>query len=240
MEQYLIERIRTTPHMECIVRNSIPVVSFGDFTKVNVATLGINPSKNEFHEEYKNKRFTDLLSLNVRRHDLLAIKQVEEVFDSCCQYFQFNPYRKWFDKLENYVLTRLNVSYYNGTACHLDLIQWATDPIWRGLKYEDQQSLLNSDFPFLLKQLENSSINTLIINGLTAQKLFFNALNHSKFTNDWISCDGKKCRIINTVIHINDKKIKVLAYSSNLQSTVGLSNNMRNEIGSWIATHIIH
>jgi hypothetical protein len=37
---------------------------------------------------------------------------------------------KWFDQMEEFVLTNTGYSYFDGTACHLDLIQWATDPVW--------------------------------------------------------------------------------------------------------------
>src|SRR5437870_2009560 len=31
--------------------------------------------------------------------------------------------------------SKLRVSYFSDTACHLDLSQWATDPTWNGLSH---------------------------------------------------------------------------------------------------------
>ena len=50
-----------------------------------------------------------------------------KVLDDCNGYFQRNPYRRWFDQFHP-VLTACGASYYDGSACHLDLVQWATDP----------------------------------------------------------------------------------------------------------------
>jgi hypothetical protein len=41
-----------------------------------------------------------------------------------------NPYRRWFDPLDQALRAAFGVSYYAGTACHLDLVQWATTPVW--------------------------------------------------------------------------------------------------------------
>jgi hypothetical protein len=49
----------------------------------------------------------------------------------CNSYFHGNPY-SWFARLEE-VLQAIGASYYEDTACHLDLTQWATDPTWNGL-----------------------------------------------------------------------------------------------------------
>jgi hypothetical protein len=56
--------------------------------------------------------------------------QVASVVADCATYFQRRPYRRWFDPLDRLLRTGAGVSYYDGSACHLDLVQWATDPIW--------------------------------------------------------------------------------------------------------------
>jgi hypothetical protein len=52
------------------------------------------------------------------------------VVADCAAYFQRNPYRRWFDPLDELLRAGVGASFYDGTACHLDLVQWATDPVW--------------------------------------------------------------------------------------------------------------
>jgi len=89
---------------------------------------------------------------------------VQRVFDACNQYFHRHPYRLWFNKLEK-VLNCLKSSYFDGSACHVDLVQWATDPAWRDLTQSEQSTLLRSDIPFLQRQLCNEQIEVLLLNG---------------------------------------------------------------------------
>ena len=87
----------------------------------------------------------------------------------CCKiaisYFQRNPYGEWFDKLEP-VLQGCKASYYDGSACHLDLVQWATKPTWGDLRpREIRDRLINADAEFLRQQLTNGSVKLLLANG---------------------------------------------------------------------------
>ncbi len=63
------------------------------------------------------------------------------VFEGCNWYFERRPYRRWFDVLER-VLNGIGVSYYRGTACHLTLVQWATNPTWGLLPESSRVELL--------------------------------------------------------------------------------------------------
>lgn len=134
MTNNTILRIKTNPLNPAIVAGSTPVVFFGDISKSSVATLGINPSKNEFQINGKEltgnlRRFETLSSLGAINLASLTTNQVDRVIESCTNYFTINPYRRWFDQLESNILQKLSASFYSGTACHLDIVQWATDPI---------------------------------------------------------------------------------------------------------------
>src|SRR5437899_2490960 len=72
---------RLPPAGAPIVPGSTPVVAFGDPARATVATLGINPSKNEFMEDGRlltgtERRLATLDSLGAERLDLLTDAQV--------------------------------------------------------------------------------------------------------------------------------------------------------------------
>ncbi len=84
-----------------IVKNSIPILYFGDLPKYlnesfKIVTVGVNPSKSEFSE----KRFP-----NYRKsHYSYEFSQNE--------YFTQKPYRKWFN-CNDWFLRELGYSYYS-------------------------------------------------------------------------------------------------------------------------------
>jgi hypothetical protein len=140
-----------------------------------VATLGINPSRIEFQTNKRRlltrdqKRLADLDSLNAEQSADLTDDQVAQVVAACHDYFQVNPYRRWFDKL-NTVLAGIGADYYQGTACHLDLVQWATDPVWGSFPKEShaaRQAMLDADKDFLAHQIEHEPIELVVVNGRT-------------------------------------------------------------------------
>jgi hypothetical protein len=118
-----------------VVCGTTPVLSFGDLRHAEVATLGINPSWREFVEDGRllagpHRRLATLESLGAQSTSLLTQQHVLTVVEACASYFHRNPYRRWFDPLDKILQAALGVSYYGGRACHLDLVQWATDPVW--------------------------------------------------------------------------------------------------------------
>lgn len=89
---------------------------------------------------------------------------IERVFQRCNEYFNHNPYTRWFGTLEK-VLTHLNASYYDGSACHLDLVQWATARKWGKLTLSEQYNLLEGGRAFLEQQLLQEHLKLLLLNG---------------------------------------------------------------------------
>jgi hypothetical protein len=129
------------------VPGSTPVLSFGNASHAAVATLGLNPSRQEFLDRNGRelgdtaRRFETLASLGAPTLDSAPEAMVHRVVNACNGYFEGNPYRGWFDQLEA-VLQSVRASYYDGTACHLDLVQWATDPVWSKLPSAVRNRLL--------------------------------------------------------------------------------------------------
>jgi hypothetical protein len=171
---YLVERASRIPPEGCsIVPGSTPVVSFGDPLRPQVATLGINPSSGEFLGRDgqllagDRRRLATLASIGVRSHDEIDATRASQILDECATYFDRRPYG-WFKALDGVLSPALGVSYYTGSACHLDLVQWATDPIWKGLSDIARARLLSSDRAFLTTQLRHEGYRLIVVAGRTA------------------------------------------------------------------------
>ncbi len=234
LPNYIDQRIRAAvPKDLMVVPDSTPVVSFGDARMARVATLGLNPSKVEFlnnngyllHDD--QRRLETLQSLGVRDLASAAPSVIGAVYESCIQYFRRNPYRRWFGQLER-VLQRFNVSYYEGSACHLDLVQWATDPTWGKLPASIRRRLLEADAEFLWKQLTYESIELLLLNGRGVVEEFERRYS-LRLTQMGTERFGK---FPTTFFHGHISNTLIIGWSTNLQSTYGVTNIAREKIAS--------
>ena len=181
-DQLLIDRIRR-PHTDglAIVPGSLPVTSFGDPRSARVASVGINPSVSEFCSGKKGKpllepakkRFVDRESLGLGENDEPTEEQALRVAESCDRYFDGNPYWSWFSPMQTYVMDPLGVSYKDRTAAHLDLVQWATDPVWSRIENTDVQNrLVDDDLSFLRALIAQGGYDLIVLNGKTVVETF--------------------------------------------------------------------
>ena len=138
IEERVIERAMATyPDIKELVEFSTPVVSFGYPSSARMVTVGINPSSLEFLTSGKNKKIlsadkkklVDLETLGVKNPKALNREQAIKVIEGCYSYFNIKPY-DWFDHLNKSVNSYFKCNYRDGSAAHLDLVQWATDPVW--------------------------------------------------------------------------------------------------------------
>ncbi len=174
LETLTLAKIATMkPPVDCgVIPRTTPVVSFGDFTKAKIATLGINPSSAEFMSDGKllvgeNKRLSD---------EELSPFNPTDIWFKCKYYFLGNPYWSWFSQLEE-LLLQVGASYKTN-ACHLDLSPWATEPRFGLLDIQQQQTLLGHDRDFLNWQIVESPIRTVLFNGATVYKTIEAAQNY--------------------------------------------------------------
>lgn len=158
-----------------VVPKSVPITAFGQFDSAKVATLSLNPSYLEFTNNKGEPLGEDKRRL-FSRHDLgiddtseLDSASAQKVIESFRNYFsdQANPYRKWFGPMEKRVLSSVGASYWNGSASHLDLSQWATNPIWNKLGHSNRDAILETDLPFLKQQIESKKFDLVLLNGMT-------------------------------------------------------------------------
>lgn len=240
-----------------IISWASPIISFGDISKSKIATLGINPSNREFvdikGDELKedNRRFHTLSSLGISSWSNINENHLQLILESCNEYFSRNPYDGWFKKLD-YLMSGSSVSYYfpSFEACHLDLIPFATSEKWSNLTPFQQTRLLRFFEDALGVIIANSSIEVLLLNGQTVVNNFEKISNvefEKKLQEDWelprktsdgvsgFSYEG----FVSSIGNVNlKKKIKVLGYNHNVQSSFGVSSEVLASIRKWISNNV--
>lgn len=173
---FVLERAaQPIPKGLSVVPGTTPVVSFGSPSQARIATLSINPSHREFVDVKKvllkgsKARLVDRLSLGVSDDEALTLQQAAEVVNGCYNYFE-NPKTvySWFKTMEQVALPAFQASYLNGSACALDVSQWATLPIWSGLTPAQQFKLFEEDATFLDQQLREYEFELVLLNGAAA------------------------------------------------------------------------
>lgn len=156
-----------------VVPGSTPVPFRGHLPTALVATVGINPSIREFLSrrdvelEGEERRFETLSSLGVHSAADVTGSMAARIRSRCLGYFEGNPYMEWFGPLESIVGALTGASYFDGSACHLDLVQWATRPLWGQLNRQARTELLARDRPVVISQLERETLQVIYLNGRT-------------------------------------------------------------------------
>jgi len=139
------------------VTGSLPVLFFGDVLTAKAASVGLNPSKQEYLDPSgqeltgDKRRFETLGSLGCHDRSSLDEERCERAIAAMRAYFQRGkPVSGWFRPLAR-VMEAMGFSYQEGEVAHLDLVQEATDPTWSRLKSErpaEAHSLSSNDTAF--------------------------------------------------------------------------------------------
>lgn len=223
---------RLPPPTAPVVAGSTPVVAFGNPRVAEVATLGINPSHREFVENGVllsgvQRRLATLESLVAFRLDDLTDDQIAQVEADCASYFQRRPYRRWFDPLDSLLRTSTGCSYYDATACHLDLVQWATDPAWSGITDAAiRQELLDDGLIHLRAQLAHDNVQLVLLNGRQVLDHVLTAGLATLQEVGTIPFNGNMCRL-----YAGDGSgVRWVGWSTNLQSSFGVSTAFKNHL----------
>jgi len=170
MPKFFIDRIRTEP-IPSTVPGSLPVLFFGDVFAARVATIGINPSKQEYLSRTGDeltgslRRFETLRSLGALSRTALHDREANMAIERMRCYFNpDSPVYVWFGGLSR-VAEGMGVSFIDRSAVHLDLIQEATDPVWSQLANADPEqaaNVLRRDLPFLRRQIEEFQFRVIV------------------------------------------------------------------------------
>jgi len=227
-----------------------PIPYFGNIGSAEIATVGLNPSDKEFYCD-KNielineaRRFQTLSSLRLNKWENIKSKEIKTLKQNLDNYFQINPYKRWFNQLER-IFSTAGYSYYDNTACHIDLIPYTTKIKWSSLKSQEQRFLLDSSTHDLKKCIEHSNINALILNGASVINGFLKSydikLKQQKVPS-W-EVKTKKGNISGIkykgILRLNSgKEILVIGFNYNLQSSFGLTNEIKANIRKWTVSEL--
>jgi hypothetical protein len=169
----LRERLRRPPS-SCAVRESLPVLFFGDVCSAGIATVGLNPSNREYTDSHgelllgSRQRFATLASLGAADRPSLTDGQCDEAVRWMRGYFNpGKPVYGWFTGLER-VARGMGASFAEGSAVHLDLVQEPTHPTWSALPRDQRDRLLSDDLRFLAWQIRRFPFRAVICTGKTA------------------------------------------------------------------------
>ncbi|RMB62324.1 hypothetical protein [Tessaracoccus antarcticus] len=167
-------RIRQDPPLHLnIVPGCTPVVFRGNQPGARIATVGINPSIREFLTQHgaewagPQRRFETLSSLAIPALRHAEDADIERIVQRSLDYFTGNPYRSWFDPMESLVQELFSASYVDASACHLDIVQWPTRPLWGQLDLSTRRELVAGGIDLLLKQLASNTLQAVYLNGRT-------------------------------------------------------------------------
>jgi len=231
-----------------------PVMMFGRLQTSRVATLGLNPSNLEFEaaggiplNEPLN-RFETLNTLRLQDWSHAGKAEIERIWSACEFYFTRRPYDGWFRPLDK-VVSGLGVSYYDAwsTACHLDLVPFATGEKWSSLRSDTRENLVALGAPTLVATLAASDIRVLVLNGASViraiERLLDSPLEVTEMST-WSLRRGTSPAVrgfahsgkVSSIAGMDlGRELLVLGYNHNIQSSFGVTTTVVHEIGKWIS-----
>jgi hypothetical protein len=239
--------------MHEIPERCIPVLWFGNHKqKKMIATLGANPSRNEFFKSRTAAEKGDYLPFDLARFytftpkDLMkpdSPETIQKIIQSYDQYFKTAPYTRWFGKpnLEAYnvegFLNGYGASFYReGLGCiHLDLIPFATIKDFKSL---DKTKLESS---FFKNGWANQNLNRLI-KLLNLQRVFifgrtnvdwFNRYYSSLQMNEEYKSGSVKSEFGHSTIKVNGLSIPVTGISTNFGNPRGFDKKTIFDFGAF-------
>jgi hypothetical protein len=230
-----------------------PIPSFGNLFSARVATVGLNPSNREFVDELGNeleglsRRFHTLASLGLGAWADADARHLQLMLASCRNYFTSNPYDRWFKRLDE-VIAGTGSSYYEplGGACHIDLIPYATSCKWTELSHRQRTSLLMIGAELLALLLKDSPLQLLVLNGQSVVDQFQSVTSlvlEKEIMPSW-SLPRTGTSDVTGIAYIGElasiagirlrRKVLVLGYNHNLQSSFGVTTHVLRSIRQWI------
>ncbi|MEO7588667.1 MAG: hypothetical protein ABIS84_11645 [Arachnia sp.] len=196
--------------------------------------MGINPSVREILTRSgaewagTQRRFETLSSLGIGSMTGASDETVERVVQRCLTYFMANPYRSWFDPLEPLVDDLFGASYDDGSACHLDIVQWPTQPLWGQLASTTRTELTTSGLALLREQFSGDALQCAYLNGRTV----------CEAVGTFVPLSARTARFkdrgpVRGFFHGTYEGVHVVGCSSNLQ-VERLRAGERSEFRTWI------
>jgi hypothetical protein len=239
---FLVQRLCKAPHA-ATVAGSLPVLFFGDLFKASIATIGINPSRQEYLSsggaelDGKQRRFETLQSLGANNRASLSPTHIATALDRMRGYFNADrPVYSWFTGLDR-VVGGLGFSFQDRSAAHLDLVQESTDPVWSGLAAADPvqaTTLLRNDLPFLRQQIEHFPLNAVICTSARVMREVTAMFDVN------VIATGILARVKWTVglAEIGRRVVGVAGWNIPLARPTGLDRDGQRALGEILASHL--
>lgn len=171
--EMLYARLRRPPSPST-VPGTLPVLFFGDLLGAEVASVGLNPSDQEYLSKGGTmlagpaQRFATLASVGADERAELTDTQCAEAVEWMRDYYEPGKpvYGSWFNALSR-VVEGFGASFRDRTAAHLDLVQESTSPVWSELGAVEREALLRQDLPFLEWEIRAFPLRAVICTGKT-------------------------------------------------------------------------
>lgn len=234
---WVIRRIQQPCHRpDLIVPDATPIVSFGNPSTARVVTVAINPAPSAFTSGAKGHAggktpnpLLDLKSLNISDIAAMTEADAEKIARACFTYFDDGIPNQWFVRFEEQLLPGINASYVDGSACHLDLVQWATRQVWTSVPSAARQQLLERDAPFIAQQLRDTNYDVILLDGESART---GALGHLDLTLelDRTTPASGHATLKMYAGHFED----TLVLGWNIPLNGRLTNQARQELAAWV------
>lgn len=232
---------------ELIIKEYVPILYFGDIMNSKIATVGLNPSDKEYYDSKGQSydRFLNKQNLKINSWNEISNDEVLKIKMSFDFYFNNRPYKNWFNRLED-LLSEGEFSYYfpyNNTV-HLDIIPVATKNKWGNLSLSERDFLIDHFGNYLEYLITESNIEICILNGQGVvdnfQKVFKQML-YKEHVMEWdIITKNKvvKGNCYKAILNQQNKKILILGFNHNIQSSFGVSKDLVISIRKWIQKEI--
>ena len=237
---------------ETVIGWAAPVPYFGRLSRARIATVGLNPSNKEFVSDdgkalsEASARLPTMGSLNLAAWGSADYCSIRAMLGACEDYFDVNPYGRWFGVLER-LLLESDASYYgvDASACHVDVVPFATHAKWGDLPRSAQVRLLHVGLDATGLLLRDSQVEVLVLNGrsvATALRPHLDDLLEMRMP-EWdliraagstvpgVAYTGKTSRLGSWDL---GREVTVLGWNHNLQSSFGVTAVVKARIGEWL------
>ena len=231
-----------------------PVPYFGQASTAAVATVGINPSDLEFADpcgielDALRRRLPTLRSLGLTHWGDANSVHLRALISACDGYFLGRPYDRWFRVLDR-VLAPAGFTYYgpSATACHVDLVAYATHVKWGALAVQARERLLDSSRESFALLARSSAATLLVLNGRSVVNAFERAslvtLEEIPMPAWDLPRPGGRVRGLAYLGAVSEiagvplgRTVTVAGFNHNLQSSFGVSTGAMSAIGDWLAS----
>jgi len=237
-----------------VIEWGCPVPSFGDLSTAWVATVGLNPSNREFVDPMgrelagQSRRFHTLASLDLPSWLDADARHLGTILASCRDYFDRNPYDSWFKRLD-VVVSGAGASFYGPkpSACHLDLIPFATMRKWTELSARQRSSLLSVSEDTLALLLRDSPVRVIVLNGKSVVDHFQSVAGVkldreeipgttlSRATGPDVAGYGFRGAVRSLSGMPLQHEVLILGYNHNLQSSFGITRGVIDATRAWLS-----